>query len=135
MARIRTPAAPYSKETIRGDRITNGLALGTGPITFNGSGGFTIPSSGVTNWNANPNNNNYVVNGTGNVVSWQTSVNPGTGTWTGSGTLTIGISFSPTITFAGDMTSFQGTLILQAPANTTNTDELPVYKLNDHRRE
>lgn len=101
------------------DRAVNPMSFGTGPITFGGSGGFTIPSSSITGWSTGF-SNAIVVNGTGNVWNMQNNGPTtllSTGPWTGAGTLTMNNSFSPTFTFGGDISGFLGTLILQG--NTT----------------
>lgn len=99
------------------DRIINPYVLGYGPVTFNGSGGFTIPSQG-TSLNTGSMTNPIVVNGSGNVVNFQASANFA-GPWSGSGTLTINNGFGPTFTFGGDLSAFQGTNILQSAGNAT----------------
>jgi len=115
------------------DGVANAAALGSGAITFggvNGGGGFTIPSTGLSNWGAVT--NAVVVTGTGNSWNFQnnssgsnvtfTSAN----TWTGTGTLTLSNSFTPVMNWGGNMTGFQGTLIIQGSgasynfANATN---------------
>jgi autotransporter-associated beta strand protein len=98
------------------DRIVNPAVFGYGPVTFGGSGGFTIPSAGLTGWNNNF-TNAVVVNGSGNVWNFQNNSSGNlvysTGPWTGSGTLTINNSFTPTFNWAGDISAFAGTFILQ----------------------
>jgi autotransporter-associated beta strand protein len=102
------------------DRVVNPTVFGSGPLTFGGTGGFQIASSGLTGWNNGNFSNAVVVNGTGNLVGWQTSVFS-SGAWTGAGTLTISPSFTVTINFAGDISGFQGTLLMLAPGNVANT--------------
>jgi autotransporter-associated beta strand protein len=100
------------------DRAINPYVFGFGPVTFGGSGGFTIPSQG-TSFNTGSFTNPIVVNGSGNVLNYQANANFA-GPWTGSGTLTINNGFSPTFTLSGDISAFAGTLILQGASTSGN---------------
>ncbi len=102
------------------DRVYNPASFGSGPLVFGGAGQFLIPSSSITGWSTGF-SNAIIVNGTGNVWNMQNNGPTtllSTGPWTGAGTLTMNNSYSPTFTFGGDISGFQGTLILLGTGTT-----------------
>ena len=117
-----------------GDRVVNPAVFGYGPVVFNTNGGFTIPSSGLAGWNLGF-SNAVVVNGTGNVLNFQNNSSGNLvysiGPWTGSGTLTLNQSFSPTFNWGGDISSFQGTIIAQGTGTTTPSYTISYVNTNN----
>lgn len=104
-------------------RFYNSSALGYGPLVFGGNGSLTVPSSSTAGWNLGV-SNPVVVNNIGNTFSWQPNTTLQhlmwfTGPWTGTGTLTIQNAYSDQMLWGGDMSGFQGTLVLQGNTGTT----------------
>lgn len=120
LANTFTGGLTYSGNQLN-DRIVNPMSVGYGSVTLAGSGGFTIPSSGITGWNTPGMSNAIVINGTGNQINFQNNTAGNLalfyGPWTGSGTVTFNCSFSPSMVFGGDISGFGGTFVLQGSAN------------------
>jgi len=95
-------------------RINVNSELGTGPLTFNG-GGTLQHTTSLTVTNA------VVINGTGNTWWLDSGTYGSSGPWSGSGTVNIlqDVGKSPTFTFGGDLSGFQGTLQLTSNTNTS----------------
>jgi autotransporter-associated beta strand protein len=106
------------------NRINSVGQYGTGPITFV-NGGAIQNTSGTQNI-TNAFNILSTPGATANVTNYwnfQSTVNC-SGPWTGTGMMYIDQGFAPTFTFAGDLTGFQGTLILAAGGTGGNNHDV-----------
>lgn len=125
-----TSAGGITFQNDNGTEVANNIAtnLGSnGTLTFNGNANVTTGyASGPTVTTAA--GNAIVVNGTGNSWQWQTTVTTN-GAWTGNGTIFLQQGFTPTFTFAGNMTGFAGTLQLNTSGTTGNNNA--TYALSD----
>lgn len=105
-------------------RVNVASELGTGPLIFNGGGTIQNTTSLLMP-------NAVVVNGTGNTWWVDAGAYGSTGPWSGSGTINIlqDASKSPSFTFSGDLSGFQGTLQLTANTNASASGLTCTYSL------
>jgi fibronectin-binding autotransporter adhesin len=119
----------FSNSTNASATYMNSLAtdLGTlGVLTFN-DGGITTGLTGAPAVTL-PATNSIVVDGSGNNWGFQSNVTTN-GPWTGSGSIGFSQGFTPTFTFAGNMSAFAGTLEFVVGGTTGNN--AATYALTD----
>jgi autotransporter-associated beta strand protein len=96
--------------------LANQSFFGSGTISFAGSGGFTVPSSGSTRWINGILTNPVSVTSSNNSVDISSANGDGlvemSGPWTGDGSLAFIPTLSPSFRFSGDLSGFTGKLIL-----------------------
>lgn len=105
-------------------RVNVASELGTGPLGFNGGGTLQNTASFALT-------NAVAVNGTGNTWWLDAVTDTATGPWSGTGTINIlqDAGKVPTFLFDGDMSGFQGTLLLTANTNSSTSGLIFNYAL------